>query len=83
MQAPFRYVGRADTCIGCVDVIRPGDTVAPISDDRPDRLLCVVCWWLQACELPLPRWMRGTGGRTNLAGAFQAARHSGHHRRRS
>ncbi len=84
MEAPFRYVGRADTCIGCVDVIRAGDTVAPVSHDRPDRLLCVACWWLQACDLPLPGWARGTdGSRTNLAGVFEGARRSRPHRRRS
>ncbi len=82
MEAPYRYVGRPDTCIGCADIITAGHTVAPISDDRPDRLLCVACWWLQACELPLPRWTRGSGRRTNLAGVFERARHSRPHRRR-
>lgn len=76
MEAPFEYAGSGDTCIGCVDIIRPGDTVGPISDDRPDRLLCVGCWWLRASELPLPRWARGSRVRANLAGVFQVPRHS-------
>ena len=79
MEAPFEYAGRMDTCLGCADIIGTGDTVAPISGDRPDRLLCVSCWWLQACELPLPGWSRGAGGRANFAGVFQVGRHS--HRR--
>ncbi len=76
MEAPFEYAGKTDTCIGCADIIRTGDTVAAISEDRPDRLLCVSCWWLQASELPLPGWSRGTGGRANLAGVFQERLHS-------
>lgn len=74
MEAPFEYDGTGETCIGCADILRPGDSVAPLSDDRVDRLLCVACWWLQACQLPLPSWVRRGGGRTNLAGVFQAQR---------
>jgi hypothetical protein len=44
-----------------------------ISDDRPDRLLCFACWWLQECDLPLPRWARRESSRTNLAGVFVPA----------
>ncbi|MGH9155548.1 MAG: hypothetical protein ACRD1K_06890 [Acidimicrobiales bacterium] len=74
METPFEYVGRGETCIGCADIIRAGDTVAPFSDDRPDQMLCVACWWLQACELPLPGWARrATSGRTNLSGVFVRA----------
>lgn len=73
METPFEYVGMGETCIGCADIIRAGDTVAPSSDDRPDQMLCVACWWLRACDLPLPGWTRGTSGRTNLAGVFMKA----------
>ena len=59
MAAPFEYTGRGDTCMGCVDVIASGEMVAPISDERPERLLCVACWWFQECDLPLPAWSRG------------------------
>ncbi|MDQ3896323.1 MAG: hypothetical protein M3326_03560 [Actinomycetota bacterium] len=59
MTAPFEYAGRGDTCMGCVDTIHAGETVAAMSDERPERLLCVACWWLQACDLPLPAWTRG------------------------
>jgi hypothetical protein len=84
VETPFEYVGGAETCIGCADIIRSGDTVAPISEDRPDRLLCVACWWLQASELPLPRWSRASSGRANLAGVFRARRDRPHpHRRRT
>lgn len=83
MVAPFEYVGRRETCIGCVDVIHAGDLVVPISEERPDRLLCVACWWLLACELPVPGWTRSSGGRTDLSGVFQARpdRRPHHHRR--
>lgn len=74
METPFEYGGSADTCIGCADIIQGGDVVAPISVDRPDRLLCVACWWLRAAELPLPRWSRASRGRANLAGIFRARR---------
>ncbi len=60
MAAPYEYTGRGDTCMGCVDVIAAGEMVAPMSDDRPERLLCVACWWLVECELPLRAWARGT-----------------------
>lgn len=84
MEAPFEYGGSGETCIGCTTLIAAGDMVAPISEDRPDRLVCAACWWLQACELPLPGWSRRSGGRTNLAGVFRAARrgrpHLGHPR---
>jgi hypothetical protein len=76
MEAPFEYAGSTDTCIGCADILHAGDTVAPISEDRPDRLLCVSCWWLQACELPLPGWSRGTASRANFAGVFQDRPHT-------
>lgn len=78
MAAPFEYSGGSDTCIGCADIIHPGDTVAAVSDDRPDRLLCVACWWLQACDVALPRWNRGCRARTNLAGVFLPARRPRH-----
>ena len=74
MEAPFEYHGRAETCIGCADIIRDGDSVAPVADDRPDRLLCVACWWLVACELPPPGWVRPARTRINLAGVFHAPR---------
>ena len=74
MGTPFEYVGRGEVCMGCVDVIRAGDTVAPVADDRPERLLCVACWWLQECALPLPRWTRPPGVRTHLEGVFRAVR---------
>ena len=72
-MAPFEFPGGRDSCIGCADIIRPGDTVVPLSDDRPDRLLCVACWWSQECDMPLPRWARRQSTRTNLAGAFVPA----------
>lgn len=75
MGAPFEYGGHGEVCMGCVDVIRAGDTVAPVADDRPERLLCVACWWLQESGLPLPRWTRPVGGRTRLDGVFRPARH--------
>lgn len=74
MRAPFEYVGHGDVCMGCVDVISPGDTVAPVASDRADRLLCVACWWLQECGLTLPRWTRAGRGRTRLEGVFRSAR---------
>ncbi|MGI8806263.1 MAG: hypothetical protein ACR2KK_00130 [Acidimicrobiales bacterium] len=83
MEAPFEYAGSGDICIGCVDIIRTGDTVASMSDDRADRLLCVACWWLQACDLQLPGWtQRGRVGRINLAGVFHASTAEGHRHRR-
>lgn len=79
METPFEYAGRGETCIGCVDIIRTGDTVASMSEDRVDRLLCVACWWMQACDLQLPGWTsRGSAGRINLAGVFQAAERDRH-----
>lgn len=60
MTAPFEYTGRGDTCMGCVDVISAGEIVAPMSNERPERLLCVACWWLQECDLPFQAWIRGT-----------------------
>jgi hypothetical protein len=81
VEAPFEYAGTGDTCTGCADIIRSGDTVGPISGDRPDRLLCVGCWWLQASELPLPRWARASRVRANLAGVFQVPRHARPHLR--
>ncbi len=74
MGAPFEYVGRGEVCMGCVDVISAGDTVAPVEGDRPDRLLSVACWWLHECALPLPRWTRPAGGRTRLDGVFRSDR---------
>jgi hypothetical protein len=68
--APFAYAGGRDTCIGCADIIRTGDMVAPISEDRPDRLVCVACWCLAECDLAWPRWARPAPQRTNLAGVF-------------
>ncbi len=58
MTAPYEYAGRGDTCMGCVDIIRAGDMAGAVSEERPDHLLCVACWWLQACDLPLPAWTR-------------------------
>ncbi len=83
METPFEYAGSGDACIGCADIIGAGDSVAPISEERPDRLLCIACWWLRASELPLPRWSRASSGRTNLAGVFRVRRgsHSAHRRR--
>jgi hypothetical protein len=75
--APYDYAGGRDSCIGCADIIRTGDTVVALSDDRPDRLLCFACWWLQECDLPLPRWARRESTRTNLAGVFVPARRAG------
>ena len=59
MPAPQEYAGHGETCMGCADVIRAGDMVGAVSDERPDRLLCVACWWLRECDLPLPAWDRG------------------------
>jgi hypothetical protein len=75
MGSPFEYVGHGEVCMGCVDVIRTGDTVAPVDEDRPERLLCVACWWLQQCDLSLPSWTRPAGGRTRLDGVFRTAKH--------
>jgi hypothetical protein len=44
--------------------------VAAISDDRPDRLVCVACLWLTECDMVWPRWARPAPHRTNLAGVF-------------
>lgn len=71
-MAPYQYEGGRDSCIGCADIIHTGDTVVPISDDRPDRLFCVACWWLLECDLGLPRWARGASNRLNLAGVFRS-----------
>ena len=65
-MAPYDYEGGRDSCIGCADIIRTGDTVVALSDDRPDRLLCFACWWLQECDLPLPRWARRESTRTSF-----------------
>lgn len=73
-MAPYDYAGGRDSCIGCADIIRTGDTVVALSDDRPDRLLCFACWWLVECDLPLPRWARRESTRTNLSGVFVPAR---------
>ena len=59
MAAPFEYTGNGDVCTGCVEIVSKGDLVGPISDERSGHLLCVACWWLQECELPLPAWVRG------------------------
>ena len=69
-MAPYEYAGGRDSCIGCADIIHAGDTVVPLSDDRPDRLLCVACWWSRECDMVLPRWARRESTRTNLAGVF-------------
>ncbi|HJV09599.1 MAG TPA: hypothetical protein VJ653_07950 [Acidimicrobiales bacterium] len=69
-MTPFEYAGGRDSCIGCADLIHAGDLVAAIAAERPDWLLCVACWWAQACDLPLPRWARSATRRTNLARAF-------------
>ena len=74
MGAPFEYVGHGEVCMGCVDVIRAGDTVVAVAQDRPERLLCVACWWLQECDLPLPRWARPARARTHLEGVFRPVR---------
>ena len=73
-MAPYEYAGGRDNCIGCAGIIRAGDTVVPISDDRPDRLLCVACSWSQECDMALPRWASRESTRTNLAGVFVPAR---------
>jgi hypothetical protein len=70
---PYQYEGGRDSCIGCADIVRVGDTVVAVSDDRPDRLFCVACWWLHECDLALPRWARPARSRTNLAGVFRPA----------
>lgn len=80
-MAPYDYAGGRDSCLGCADIIHAGDPVVPMSEDRPDRLLCVACWWLQECDLALPRWSRGERARTNLAGVFVPARRA--HRERA
>ena len=72
-MAPFEYAGGRDTCIGCAVILHAGDTVASVSDNRPDWLLCVGCLWLRECELSLPRWSRASTRRTNLAGVFGPA----------
>ena len=59
MAAPYEYAGNGDICTGCVEIIHDGDVVGPISDDRPEQLLCVACWWSRECDLPLPAWTRG------------------------
>lgn len=82
-MAPFEFPGGRDSCIGCADIIRTGDTVVPFSDDGPDRLLCFACWWLQECDLPLPRWARRERTRTNLAGVFVPAQRPDLHLRAS
>lgn len=56
MAAPFEYTGRGDVCTGCAEVILAGDLAGTLSEDRPERLLCVTCWWLRSCQLPLPAW---------------------------
>ena len=72
-MAPYEYAGGRDSCIGCADIIHAGDVVVAVSDDRPDRLLCVACWWSQECDMALPRWARRESNRTNLAGVFVPA----------
>lgn len=76
MATPFEYGGQCDSCIGCAETIHAGDTVGLLSDDRPDRLLCVACWWLRECDLPLPGWAPRAIApvRVNLAGVFSAER---------
>ena len=76
-MTPYQYEGGRDSCIGCADMIHTGDTVVRFSDDRPDHLLCVACWWLRECDLALPRWARRVSNRTNLAGVFGSARRAG------
>ena len=66
METPFEYGGGRDTCMGCAEVIHRGDMVAPVSDDRPERLLCVACWWSRQCDLPLPGWARRSAGDPGL-----------------
>ena len=63
----FTFAGRPYTGLG-------GDTVGLLSDDRPDRMLCVACWWLRECDLPLPGWAPRTAApvRVNLAGVFSS-----------
>ena len=72
-MAPYEFPGGRASCIGCADIIRTGDTVVPLAEDRPDRLLCVACWWSLECDMPLPRWARRQSTRTNLAGVFVPA----------
>ncbi len=62
MAAPFEYAGRGEICTGCVEVIRAGDMVGPISAERSQHQLCAACWWLRECDLPLPAWTRGGRG---------------------
>ena len=64
METPFDYDGRTDTCTGCADVVHAGDMVVPVTEDRPDRLLCIACWWFLAAGLALPAWARGGMGPT-------------------
>ena len=82
-MAPYEYAGGRDSCIGCADIIHTGDTVVPLSDDRPDRLLCVACWWSRECDMVLPRWARRESTRTNLAGVFVPTRRADLNLRRS
>ena len=82
-MAPYDYAGGRDSCIGCAEIIRTGDSVVPLSDDRPDRLLCFACWWLQECDMALPRWARQVSNRTNLAGVFVPALPAPLHLRRT
>ena len=56
MSTPFEWTGSIDSCTGCAEVIHRGDMVAAVTEDRPDRVLCVACWWRLACDLPLPAW---------------------------
>ncbi len=68
------YLGSGETCLGCAEVIRAGDIAAAPSEHRPEQLLCVGCWWLRSCDLPLPGWDRPAQRRRNLSGVFRALR---------
>lgn len=72
VATPFEYSGNCDSCIGCAETIHAGDTVVLLSEDRPERLLCVACWWLMECDLPLPAWAprAAAPAHVNLAGVF-------------
>lgn len=58
MEPPFEHLGSPDTCLGCGEIIVAHDLVAALAPERPDRIVCVGCWWLDSCDLPLPAWGR-------------------------
>ena len=64
MATPFEYPGNVDSCTGCAEIIHGGDLVAPITEDRPDRLLCIACWWRVESDPPRPAWAPRRSPRT-------------------